>query len=119
MENGKGVIALNLKNDIGFGSTEFHVLRPIENLSNPYWLYTITIFPKFRIDAKKIMIGTGGQLRVPINYLSNYMISCPPIDLQNKFANFAQQAEQSKQQLQKSLDSLNASMRALINENLK
>ena len=65
------------------------------------------------------MTGTGGQLRVPINYLSDYMISCPPIDLQNEFAKFVQQAEQSKQQLQTSLDSLNATMRALINENLK
>lgn len=119
MENGKGGIALNLKNGVGFGSTEFHVLRPIENLSNPFWLYAITIFPKFRIDAKKIMTGTGGQLRVPINYLSDYMISCPPIDLQNEFANFVQQAEQSKQQLQKSLDSINAMTKALINENLK
>ena len=27
MENGKGAIATNLKNGVGFGSTEFHVLR--------------------------------------------------------------------------------------------
>ena len=46
-------------------------------------------------------------------------IAYPLIDFQNEFANFAQQAEQSKQQLQKSLDSLNDIMRALINENLK
>lgn len=46
-------------------------------------------------------------------------IAYPLIDFQNEFANFAQQAEQSKQQLQKSLDSLNATIRALINENLK
>ena len=46
-------------------------------------------------------------------------IAYPLIDFQNEFANFAQQAEQSKQQLQTSLDSLNAAMRALINENLK
>ena len=38
---------------------------------------------------------------------------------QKIFANFVQQAEQSKQQLQKSLDSINAMTKALINENLK
>src|SRR5438094_801188 len=27
-ENGKGALLTNLENDIGFGSTEFHVLRP-------------------------------------------------------------------------------------------
>lgn len=53
------------------------------------------------------------------NDLLKLWINIPPIDLQNEFANFAQQAEKSKQQLQKSLDSLNATIRALINENLK
>ena len=43
----------------------------------------------------------------------------PPLQIQNEFVNFAQQAEQSKQQLQKSLDNLNATTKALINENLK
>lgn len=43
----------------------------------------------------------------------------PSLQIQNEFVNFAQQAEKSKQQLQKSLDSLNDIMRALINENLK
>ncbi|WP_235911645.1 restriction endonuclease subunit S [Sodaliphilus pleomorphus] len=36
MENGKGAIAEGLTNNIGMGSTEFHVLRPIEELSSPY-----------------------------------------------------------------------------------
>lgn len=38
MENGKGGIAVDLVNGAGFGSTEFHVLRPIEGVSDPYWL---------------------------------------------------------------------------------
>lgn len=39
MENGKGAVSVGLKNGIGFGSTEFHVLRPIIDKSNSYWLY--------------------------------------------------------------------------------
>ena len=47
MENGKGAIAEALTNGIGMGSTEFHVLRPIEGISNPYWLLTLTRMPIF------------------------------------------------------------------------
>ena len=38
MENGKGAVARGLHNGLGFGSTEFHVLRPISGRSNPYWI---------------------------------------------------------------------------------
>ena len=96
MENGKGAIAKGLSNGVGAGSTEFHVLRPIAGKSNPYWLYIITIFDEFRIGARKVMTGTGGQLRVPINYLSNYPIALPPIALQEQFADVVKQRDKSK-----------------------
>ncbi len=96
MENGKGGVAKGLKNGAGFGSTEFHVLRPIKGISNPYWLYIITMFPKFRSDAEKVMTGTGGQRRVPITYLSEYSIALPPIELQEQFAAYVQQSDKSK-----------------------
>ena len=50
MENGKGGVARKLKNQIGFGSTEFHVLRPIETISNSEWIYRLTTFKTFRKD---------------------------------------------------------------------
>lgn len=62
----------------------------------------------------------GGVIKyIKLGMLTEIELSLPIIDMQNEFVNFAQQAEKSKQQLQKSLDSLNATMRALINENLK
>jgi type I restriction enzyme S subunit len=41
MENGKAAIATDLENGLGFGSTEFHVLRPTDHLSPDYllWLF--------------------------------------------------------------------------------
>lgn len=119
MENGKGAVAEELINGIGAGSTEFHVLRPLPGVSNPYWLYVITMFKAFRINARKAMTGTGGQLRVPASYLKEYQISLPPIDLQNEFETFYKQSDKSKFELQKSLDNLNAMKKALINENFK
>jgi type I restriction enzyme S subunit len=96
MENGKGAVAQGLSNGIGAGSTEFHVLRSIEGISNPYWLYIITRFDSFRAEARKVMTGTGGQLRVPIGFLENYSISLPPINLQDEFETIVHQSDKSK-----------------------
>ena len=116
MENGKGGIALKLKNNIGFGSTEFHVLRPIDGKSDPYWLYTITMLKKFRADAEKVMTGTGGQRRVPISYLDDYRIALPPIELQKEFASFIQQLDKSKVTLQKSINHIDIVIKTLLQE---
>ena len=104
MENGKGAVAVNLKNEIGFGSTEFHVIRPIAEKTNPYWIYVLTVFEKFRKDAAKNMTGSAGQRRVPASFLENYQISLPPIDLQNQFADFVAEVDKSKADMQKALD---------------
>ena len=96
MENGKGAIAEGLTNNIGMGSTEFHVLRPIEGVSSPYWLLALTRLPIFRERASKNMTGTGGQKRVPTNYLENFMVGLPSIEEQNRFENIYKQADKSK-----------------------
>ena len=96
MENGKGAVARGLKNGIGFGSTEFHVLRPKAGVSNPVWLYTIMSFKQFRQDAARKMTGSAGQRRVPSSFLSGYKVSLPPIALQNQFAIFVERTDKSK-----------------------
>ena len=96
MENGKGAVAKGLHNGIGFGSTEFHVLRPISRKADPYWIYTLTTFSQFRIDAANNMTGSAGQRRVPASFLENYRVSLPPIELQEQFAAFVEQTDKSK-----------------------
>ena len=96
MENGKGAVAKGLHNGIGFGSTEFHVLRPISGKTNPYWIYTLTAFSQFRTDAANNMTGSAGQRRVPASFLENYRVSLPPIALQEQFAAFVEQTDKSK-----------------------
>ncbi len=118
MENGKGGVAKGLKNGAGFGSTEFHVLRPIKDISNSYWLYSITMFPQFRADAERVMTGTGGQRRVPITYLNEYKIALPPIDLQEEFADFIQQADKSKSALQRAMTAAQATCKNIIAKNI-
>lgn len=118
MENGKGGIATGLVNGAGFGSTEFHVLRPIKGISNSSWLYIITTFRKFRSGAAKVMTGTGGQRRVPITYLQDYQISLPPIELQEQFAAFVRQSDKAKSELERTLAELIATYKRIIAENL-
>lgn len=93
MENGKGAIAEALTNGIGMGSTEFHVLRPIDGISNPYWLLTLTRMPIFREYAAKNMSGTGGQRRVGAAFLENFMIGLPSISEQETFETIYRQAD--------------------------
>lgn len=116
MENGKGAIARGLCNGVGFGSTEFHVLRPLGSKSNPYWLYVLTTFPKFRIDAASHMTGSAGQRRVPSSFLMNYLVSVPPIALQKKFAAFVEEVNEFKLTVRQNLDILEVLKESLMQE---
>lgn len=77
MENGKMAVVPALKNGQGFGSTEFHVLRPRIGISAQYLYYFISS-QKFRHDAEHNMTGAVGQRRVPAPYLSQQEIPLPP-----------------------------------------
>lgn len=114
MENGKGAVATGLINNIGFGSTEFHVIRTIENKTNPIWIYILTTFKSFRKEAAENMTGSAGQRRVPASFLENYKLSLPPLDLQNQFADFVTQVDKSKLAVQKSLEQLEILKKSLM-----
>lgn len=103
MENGKGAIAKGLKNELGFGSTEFHVLRPIKGISNSHWIYTLTSFKSFRKNAESSMTGSAGQRRTPISFLNKYKIALPPIARQEQFAGFVALVDKTKFSAQESL----------------
>lgn len=80
-ENGKAGIARGLFNGIGFGSSEFYVLRS-EGQVLPEWIYFCVMHPLFRDAAVAQMTGTGGLQRVPRDYVENFYIPLPPLDVQ-------------------------------------
>ena len=86
-ENGKGAIAEDLKNRIGFGSTELHVLRPYSDLDNRYLFY-LRMSHAFRSIGKAQMYGAGGQKRVPEIFIKNFRHPFPKIEIQKLIANF-------------------------------
>ncbi|MBU2848124.1 N-6 DNA methylase [Acidithiobacillus ferriphilus] len=82
-ENGKAGIARGLLNGIGFGSSEFHVLRSGEQVL-PEWVYFCVMHPLFRDAAIAQMTGTGGLQRVPRDYVENFQIPLPPLEVQKE-----------------------------------
>ncbi len=83
MENGKRWLANSLISGIGFGSTEFHVLRPKSDVTSE-WLYYFISRKSFRNEAEKNMTGTAGQKRVPRQFLEKTSVIIPPIEVQKR-----------------------------------
>jgi type I restriction enzyme M protein len=82
-ENGKAGIAKNLVNGIGFGSSEYFVIRPNQNLLST-WIYLNIITEEFRHKGKLNMTGTGGLQRVPPDFVKSKLIPLPPIETQRQ-----------------------------------
>ena len=82
-ENGKAGVARGLTNGIGFGSSEFYVLRHGENIL-PEWVFFSVTHPHFRDSAKTQMTGTGGLQRVPRRFVKAFQIPLPPQDIQRE-----------------------------------
>jgi len=83
MENGKMAVARHLRNGIGFGSTEFHVLRSREGV-DPHYIYHFVASSRFRAEAAHHMAGAVGQKRVPTSFLERAEIPLPPIEDQRR-----------------------------------
>jgi type I restriction enzyme M protein len=82
-ENGKAGIARELLNGIGFGSSEYYVLRCSQTVL-PEWLYFCITHPVFRNPAISQMTGTGGLQRVPRKFVEDFRIPLPPLDIQKE-----------------------------------
>lgn len=75
-ENGKLGIARNLKNGIGFGSSEFIVFRSNGQII-PEYLFYLLCTNDFRERGKKRMSGAVGHKRIQKEFIENYLISFP------------------------------------------
>lgn len=83
-ENGKSGIARNLKNGIGFGSSELNVLRPIKEKIVSEYIYPYISSNRFLKEGAKMMTGTGGLQRVPAFFIQEYPIPLPPLEVQSR-----------------------------------
>ena len=80
LENGKtSKVNLLDEDEVGFGSTEFIVVRAKENISDENFVYYLMIAPNIREVAIKSMVGTSGRQRVQLDVVKNHEILCPPL----------------------------------------
>lgn len=92
LENGKATFLESLPTDIGFGSTEFHVVRPGPEADARYLFYLLWN-PAFRHVAERNMTGTAGQQRVPTHFLERVPVPLPPLDEQRRIAAILDKAD--------------------------
>lgn len=87
LENGK-IAQVNIldKNEVGFGSTEFIVLRAKKDIADPDYIYYLTISELVRIPAIKSMVGSSGRQRVQTDVVENLEIDLPDLGTQKKIA---------------------------------
>jgi type I restriction enzyme S subunit len=106
-ENGKAARTISLSNPIGFGSTEFHVLRAGEEIDRSY-LFHMIWNSKFREAGAKNMTGSAGQKRVPADFLKRLEIPFPPIDEQRRIAAILDKADALRRKRKRAIELLDS-----------
>ena len=87
LENGKTAkISLLNDNEIGFGSTEYIILRAKKEISDADYIYYLATSSFVRECAIKSMVGSSGRQRVQLDVVKNLEISCPSYTEQQKIA---------------------------------
>lgn len=117
MENGKSAVVGKLVNDIGYGTTEFFVLRCSDRLYNRF-LYHLVRDKLFRDKAKAVMTGAVGQQRVPKRYLETYKLNLPKFTEQREIVrildgSFAKE-QQSQEAAEAVLDQINLMKKSIL-----
>lgn len=85
MENGKGAHVHGLVGGVGFGSTEFHILRATAG-NHHRFIYHWSQSPALRLKAQAFMIGSAGQQRVQADFFKNVGIPLLPACEQRRIA---------------------------------
>ena len=104
MENGKGALVGKLENNLGFGSTEFFVLRVDNDKLLSKILFYILKSNRFRKEAAENMTGTSGHKRVPQKFIESYQVSLPDFKTQQKIVSEIEKIEAEISVNQKIID---------------
>ena len=115
-ENGKGAQVTRLENGIGFGSTEFHVLRAKSGISAEL-VYFLTNEKSFRVRGELNMQGSAGQKRVTTDYLKLCKVFIPEqLKEQQKIASVLTAADKEIELLETKLAHFKQEKKALMQQ---
>lgn len=91
-ENGK-IVQAKPTCRFGFGSTEFHVIRPHVDELDPRYLVHFLRQERVRKDGEQKMTGSAGQRRVPEHFLATLRLPLPPLSEQRRIAGILDKAD--------------------------
>jgi type I restriction enzyme S subunit len=97
-----------------------HLIKARLNLSKTSPIFVLHYFMS-QDGRKQIMeraVSTSGLHTLSVSKIENMRIPLPPLSLQNQFAAFVEQADKSKFALQRSLEELESTYKALLSEHL-
>lgn len=103
-ENGKCLRPNQISKTVGFGSTEFHVLRAIEEKLDSSYLFYMVWSKAFRFLGEHSMSGAAGQKRVSADFLKAYEIPLPPLEEQKRIAAILDKADSVRRKRQQAID---------------
>jgi type I restriction enzyme, S subunit len=104
-ENGK-ISQVHVKSSVGFGSTEFHVMRPREGVLDGRYLVHFLRQERVRAEGERRMTGSGGQRRVPKSFLESLQIFLPTIVEQRRVASILDTADALREKRREALEHL-------------
>lgn len=104
-----------LNHEIGVGSTEFHLIRPREEIDNRYLLHFLRT-PSVRSTGELRMTGSVGQRRVPADFLKKLQIPLPPLEEQRRIAAILDHADAIRIKRRQSQSHFDAIEQAIYND---
>lgn len=113
-ENGKAVHANGLKHPIGYGSTEFHVLRSKNGVLDAKYMFYMVWSNQFRFLGGKAMKGAAGQKRVSADFLKEFNIPLPPLAEQKRIAAILDKADSLRRKNQQAIQLADQFLRAVF-----
>ncbi len=83
-ENSKACVFSGLINEIGAGTTELHIIRPIKKTIAPRYVLAFVKSPRFLLVGETKMTGTAGQKRLPKEFVESNPFPLPPLAEQHR-----------------------------------
>ncbi|HCH5600946.1 TPA: restriction endonuclease subunit S [Vibrio parahaemolyticus] len=113
-ENGKSLRPYQISNKVGFGSTEFHVLRANMDKLDPTYLFYMVWNDAFRFIGTNAMAGAAGQKRVGTPFLKQLEIPLPPLAEQKRIAAILDKADAIRQKRKQAIELADEFLRSVF-----
>ena len=113
-ENGKCLRPGQIPTEIGFGSTEFHVIRPDSERLDGLYLFYLIWSEQFRFLGETSMSGAAGQKRVGSDFVKGFEIPLPPLSEQKRIAAILDKADAIRRKRQQAIQLADDFLRAVF-----